>query len=82
MNIFRAIWSGALVWALIFVEWSILIFMPVVKDMEKLQWGISYVLLIPIVIFGVSYYYKSESGNANKTNGILIGTSLQYFTYF
>ena len=70
MKIVRAISTGALIWALIFVEWSIMVFAPMLKDMENLQWAISYILLIPIVIFGASLYYKS----GDKVNGFILGS--------
>jgi len=69
MKIPRAIGAGALIWALIFVEWSILIFTPVFKDLGSWLYAIHYVVLIPIVIFGASVYYK----NKDAANGFLIG---------
>ena len=73
MTILRLISAGALVWALIFVEWSILAFAPVVKDMEMIQWIISYILLVPIVIFGVTNFYRKES---KMINGFLLGLGM------
>ena len=70
MKLLRAILIGALLWVLIFVEWSILIFAPVLKDLGNWQFLIHYIVLIPIVIFGASYYYKSK----DKVNGFLLGT--------
>jgi len=69
MKLLRAISVGALLWAFIFVEWSIIIFAPVLKDLGDWQYLIHYIVLIPIVIFGASYYYKSN----NKVNGFLLG---------
>lgn len=57
MKILRAVSVGALLWAIIFVEWSVMIFAPVIKDLEKLQYAIHYVLLIPIVLLGAHLYY-------------------------
>jgi hypothetical protein len=65
----RAILSGAITWILIFVLWTAMIFIPVLKDSEILQYVIHYVVLIPIVILGSSYYYKSN----DKTNGAILG---------
>lgn len=72
MKLLRTIWIGALIWALIFVEWSIIIFTPFLKDLGNWQYLIHYLILIPIVIFGVSLYYKS----GYKINGFLLGTFL------
>jgi hypothetical protein len=69
MNALRALLVGALLWAVIFIEWSILLFAPVVKDMGDRQNFVHYVLLIPIVLFGAWLFYK----NGNKTNGFLAG---------
>lgn len=69
MKILRAILSGLVIWALIFVEWSIMIFAPVLKDLGNWQYLIHYVVLIPIVLFGASYYYKS----GDKVNGLVLG---------
>ena len=69
MKYLRAILVGALLWTLIFVEWSIMVFVPVLKDMVQVQWFIHFLLLIPIVIYGVNYYFKS----AHKINGYLLG---------
>lgn len=69
MKILRAILSGAITWVLIFVLWSVMIFTPVLKDIEILQYLIHYAVLIPIVILGASYYYKSM----DKINGFILG---------
>ncbi|MBC8501233.1 MAG: DUF5367 family protein [Nanoarchaeota archaeon] len=69
MKVLRAILIGALLWALIFVEWSIIMFAPVLKDLGNWQYLIHYIVLIPIVLFGASYYYKSK----DKVNGFLLG---------
>lgn len=69
MKILRAILSGVITWALIFVLWTIMIFIPVLKDIEILQYLIHYTVLIPIVILGASYYYKSM----DKVNGFILG---------
>lgn len=69
MKILRAILAGAITWVLIFVLWTVMIFTPVLKDMEILQYLIHYAVLIPIVILGASYYYKSM----DKINGFILG---------
>ena len=69
MKILRAVLSGGIIWALIFALWSVMIFTPGLKDLEALQYAFHYILLIPIVIVGASYYYKSGS----KVNGLILG---------
>lgn len=68
MRWLRAIVAGIIAWALIFVEWSIIIFMPGVKDIGDWQYLIHYVLLIPIVIAGVSFYYGGKKKPKDKNN--------------
>lgn len=72
MKILRAILSGLITWTLIFVLWSVMIFTPVLKDMEILQYLIHYAVLIPIVMLGASYYYKSM----DKMNGFVLGLTM------
>ena len=72
MKTLRAISIGTLLWTLIFVEWSIIMFTPFLKDLGTLQYLIHYVVLIPIVLFGAVYYYKS----GDKANGFLLGLAM------
>ncbi len=69
MKVARAITTGMMIWVLIFITFTIMSFIPGIKDSELQQNLILYVVLIPIVIFGTKYYYKKDS----ITNGFLIG---------
>ena len=69
MKLFRAISIGALVWLIIFIEWTILAMAPILKDLGFWQYVIHFFLLIPIVCFGTALYYKKN----DKTNGFLLG---------
>jgi len=69
MKIIRAILSGTIIWVLIFISFTIMSFIPVIKNSELQQNLILYVILIPIVIFGSKFYYKKEQ----NTNGFIIG---------
>lgn len=69
MNTLRALLVGAALWAMIFIEWSILMFTPGVAEMEWMQFTIFYLLLIPISLFGAWLFYKKES----SMNGFLAG---------
>jgi len=68
----RAIISGIIVWALIFAEWSIIIFTPGLKDLGNWQYLIHYIILIPLVIIGLSFYYKEK----DKTNRLILGATM------
>lgn len=72
MKVARTITSGAMIWVLIFITFTIMSFIPVVKNSEIQQNLILYILLIPIVIFGAKFYYKK----GDKTNGLIIGGTM------
>jgi len=69
MRFGRAIVVGALAWILIFVEWSVIMFAPVLKDLGNMQWAVHYVVLILIAIFCAWLYYRS----GDKANGFVLG---------
>jgi len=69
MKFGRALAVGILIWVLIFVEWSILIFLPVVKDSLTMQYIIHYIVLIVWALIGAHLYYKSK----DKINGFVLG---------
>ena len=69
MKTLRAIFIGALLWLLIFIWWSILIFAPIIKEMLTLQYIIHYILLIITTSLVTGLYYKSN----DKINGFLLG---------
>ena len=69
MKLWRAIGSGALVWVLIFVMWSIVMFAPGLRDVGIWQYLVHYIVLIPIALLALWFYYK----NGDKINGFLLG---------
>ena len=69
MKLIRAVVSGLIIWTLIFIVFTVMSFIPVIKDSEIQQNMLLWVCLIPITILGVQFYYKKEK----KTNGIFIG---------
>lgn len=69
MKVSRAILSGIIIWVLIFVSFTVMSFIPVIKDSELQQNLILYIILLPIVIIGAKFYYKKGS----KANGLLLG---------
>ncbi len=69
MKTLRAIKFGALLWGFIFVEWSIIMFAPVLKDLGQWQFVLHYLVLIPLVMICAKWYYQKK----DKTNGFLLG---------
>ncbi|MGD9275917.1 MAG: DUF5367 family protein [Candidatus Pacearchaeota archaeon] len=67
MNLKRGILFGSLLWVLIFVWWSVLIFIPGLN--ETLQYVIHYCLLIVAASFIANLYYRKK----DKVNGFLLG---------
>jgi len=69
MKVVRAILTGIITWVLIFLSFTVMNLIPEIKDSELQKTLILYVLLIPIVLFGVKFYYKKGS----KTKGVWLG---------
>lgn len=69
MKYLRAVLLGAMVWALIFVEWSIMVFTPGLKDIGNWQWAIHFVVLAAFVIFAAWIYNKGKE----KLHGLSFG---------
>ncbi len=68
-SILKASLIGVLVWALVFTAFSILAFVPVVKDSLDLQASILAVLIVPFATLGATLYYK----NGNHDHGLKVG---------
>ena len=71
MNIKRALGFSFLAWIFIFVIWSLLIFIPVIKDLMMLQYVIYWILLIPLVLLLAKWYFREDPPTL-KT-GLLLG---------
>jgi len=71
MNIKRALVYGVILWILIFVEFSIVMFLPWFKDHTKAQYVANWVLLIPIVLLCTKWFFKAEVPTTKK--GLLLG---------
>jgi len=69
MKITRVIVSAIITWALIFAVFTIMSFIPTVKDSELQQNMLLWIFLIPITLLGLRFYYKKGA----STNGLLIG---------
>ncbi|MBU0596971.1 hypothetical protein KJ641_00680 [Patescibacteria group bacterium] len=66
MNIKRSLGFSVLLWVFIFVIWSIIIFVPGLKDKMMYQYIVYWVLMIPLVIVLTKWYYKQESISIKK----------------
>ncbi|MFA6427454.1 MAG: hypothetical protein WCW16_03345 [Candidatus Magasanikbacteria bacterium] len=71
MNFKRAIGYGVILWIFIFVEFSIVMFLPWFKDHTTAQYVANWVLLIPIVLLCAKWYFKAEIPTTKK--GLLLG---------
>jgi drug/metabolite transporter superfamily protein YnfA len=60
MNILRAVSCGVLIWLLSEALLTILNNIPLIKDMENLQYIFLYIFIIPFVIFSAWIYYKNN----------------------
>ena len=71
MNYKRALIFSLLLWVIIFVVISILIFLPVLKDNEMAMQVVYWVLLVPIVLLLAKWYFKGDAPTTKK--GLFLG---------
>ena len=69
MRTFRSVFSGAIVWTMIFTTFALLGFIPVVKSLPHLQSAIVAGLLLGYSYIGISFYYKKGS----SANSLIVG---------
>lgn len=72
MNLSRAFLTGTMVWVAIFSVFTILSFIPSLHDAETLQTIIVYLFLIPILYYGLTFYYKKGKTNNGFQLGLII----------
>lgn len=65
----RAVLCGALVWLMIFSLFTVLSFIPGIKDSETQQGIVIGIFIIPSASLGAAIYYKG----GDRTNGLIIG---------
>lgn len=70
MKISRAIFSGAIMWVLVFTSFILMNMVPGIKDSVMYQSVIISVLMIPFAAFGAHTYYK----RGVRKNGLIVGT--------
>ena len=68
----RAILIGILIWMIAILFYSISYYLPVLENPNIQANVVLFVVVMPLVWMGCSYYYKTE----NKTHGFIIGQVL------
>ena len=77
MNTKRAILSGSLVWLLIFSVFTVLSFIPGIKDSLTQQGLIISLCIIPFASWGTAIYYKKgDIGNGLSVGIVMVATAL------
>ncbi len=81
MNIKRALGFGVMMWILIFVAVSIIMFLPFLEGREVLPYLIYWVVLVPMVLFSAKWYFRVDPPTLKKgfflgVIGVLVGTVL------
>lgn len=71
MNIKRAIGFGVMLWILIFVEVTIVMFIPALQDKVLTQHIIHWIVLIPMVLLLAKWYFKADPPTLKK--GFFLG---------
>lgn len=71
MNIKRAIGYGVMLWILIFVVWSIVMFLPWFKDSEMRIYVTHWILLVPMVLLLAKWYFKAVTPTLKR--GLFLG---------
>lgn len=74
MNYKRALITGIMLWVIIFVIISVLLFLPPLVDKKMWQVGIYCLLLIPIVLLLCKWYFKMDAPSVKK--GLRLGIIL------
>ncbi|MFA4830671.1 MAG: hypothetical protein WC862_03605 [Patescibacteria group bacterium] len=71
VNIKRALGFGVLLWVFIFVIWSVIMFVPVLKGRLAVQYVIELAVMIPLVLLLAKWYFKQDPPSVKK--GLLLG---------
>jgi len=73
----RAIFAGALIWALVFGLFGVLDFIPATRDSSKLQGVIAGVCVIPFALLGAWFYYrKGDRGHGWSVAFVMVIAAL------
>ncbi|HOX82834.1 MAG TPA: DUF5367 family protein [Chryseolinea sp.] len=77
MKIRSAILSGSIVWILVLIVFTLLSFIPGIKDSEIQQEFLIGILIIPMSLFGAALYYRNVSNvNGFKLGLVMVSTAL------
>ncbi|PWL38878.1 hypothetical protein DKG77_11615 [Flagellimonas aquimarina] len=68
----RAILTGMAIWAVAILFYSVSFYVPIMKDAEAQANVVLFVIVMPIVWLGSSFYYKKD----NKTHGYIVGQTM------
>ncbi|MFH1286644.1 MAG: hypothetical protein ABII02_02745 [Candidatus Magasanikbacteria bacterium] len=71
MNIKRAIGFGVMLWVLIFIEVSAVMFIPSLENKIMTQHIIHWIILIPMVLLLAKWYFKVDPPTLKK--GVFLG---------
>ena len=74
MNYKRALVTGVMLWMIIFVTVSVLMFLPFLLDKTLIQFAIFWVLLIPAVLLLNKWYFRADPPSLKK--GLMLGVIL------
>lgn len=78
MKNFRAIFTGAFIWLLIFLTFTGLTFIPSIKDSLNQQTLLVAIFIIPFALLGATIFYK----NGNKVHGLISATIMTLTAIF
>lgn len=75
MKKIRAILVGIMIWTFVFILFSILDFIPSLKNKALHQFIIVAVLVIPYTLFSAFVYYKNGNSSNGLTSGLIMVTT-------
>lgn len=68
----RAILTGMAIWAIAVLFYSVSFYVPIMKDAEAQANVVLFIIVMPIVWLGSSFYYKKD----NRTHGYIVGQTM------
>ena len=72
MKIKRAIFLGIAIWIVAILFYSISYYVPVLENANTQVNIVLFIIVIPLVWLGCTYYYKKD----NKTHGYMVGQTM------
>jgi len=72
MKIKRAILTGTIIWIIAILFYTISSRIAVLEHLENLSNTVLFIVVMPLVWFGSSFYYKKDK----KTHGYLVGQTM------